>query len=593
MWLFLFLVSATADPALADPWLKLLRYKPHTISAGFESQIDAPQFFLSPNGKSDPRAEWIVTLNALKTDPKIKCRFPARHLLVNGKSTQSIRELDSCSEFQNFRDILKAKSVSLIFSSYFLNNPSSAFGHVFLRFNQSSSEGGPELLDHAIDFAANVDTQNALIYGIKGIFGMFKGTFSLKPYFFQVRQYAAFESRDLWSYRLRLSQDQVDYLIAHLWEVGQGWIDYYYFDENCAYHILGAIEATRPDLALTEALPPYVIPIDVVRILKTNNLLDEPSYRPSVKTSLDHRLSVLNSDQLIQVRLWTDLNESGPTAAVAEDASTLDAALDSMDYLYPYEVQLPHSDASKRKSLLGRLRAETKVASQPLALRPDPLTQPHLAHKTSLISVGSGFSQTDRAFTDIRFRPVFHDFLDPSAGLPQYAEIKFFDASVRWLINEQKIFLKDLTIFEVLSLTPWESVYKPLSWHLRVGAQTNDERTCRHCLSLSTEGGAGLSSKTTSLLVEAESTLNSKLQDDRIGYLALGPTILLRLQDAQKWGVVLRARYRYRFFLNRNEHFTEAESAMRYQMSENLSIVGTIGANDFQPQGKLEVRYYF
>jgi hypothetical protein len=382
-------------------------------------------------------------------------------------------------------------------------------------------------------------------------------------------------------------------LIAHLWEVGQSWIDYYYFDENCAYHILGSIEAVRPQLNLTDSLPPYVIPIDVIRALRIHELLDEPTFRPSVKSALDNQLASLSAEQISRIRFWTDLNGQPPVVADEQDAAALDAALDTISYLYPYEVQLPSSDASRRKALLGRLRASLAVSSPSKEILHKPSELPHRAHKTSLLSIGGGYSKLDKSFSELRFRPVFHDLIDPTAGLPQYAEVKFFDFTFRWLWENQRLLLRDFTAFEVFSLTPWEKIYRPLSWHLRVGAQTTDDADCRNCLSATIEGGAGLSSRSLSLLLEGEGRLNPKLQNNTAGYFGIGPTAILRLPSTEGFGFLLKGLYRYRIMLKNDPHWSAIEMNARYQLSQDFSVIGRWGVFDNHPEGRLEVRYYF
>ncbi len=583
---------ATKSPWSQASWLKLLHYKKNSWNAGWTSQIDDPGFFLSPLGKSDPQAEWEATQSAFLKNPSASCRFPARFLLLNQNSPAATSALKTCQDFQKFKSYLSAKSVSLIFSSYYLNNPSSAFGHTFLRFNQWSDPARQELLDHAVDFAANVDTQNAFIYGVKGIFGLFKGTFSLKPYFLQVRQYSAFQSRDLWSYRVKFTESEVDYLIAHLWEVGQSWIDYFYFDENCAYHILGVLEVVRPELNLTDELPAYVIPIDTIRVLKRHNLLDEPDYRPSVKTTLDHRLDGLSSTQLSKVSAWTDLEQKPLELVIPEDAPALDAALDYLNYLFPFEVQFADSPASKRKTQLGRMRASIGIPTPKLNIAVPRHEQPDRVHKTSILSLMSGSSELDKSFVTLRWRPVFHDFLDSSRGFPAYAEIEFFDTSLRWNIERKKFWLEDLTMFQVYSLSPWESLYRPLSWHLRVGAQTLTADLCPDCLAGTIEGGGGLSLRTLSLLLEGEGTLHPDLPG-AWGYLAVGPTLILRIPDQGDWGLMLKGHYRYRFFVDQATRDHWGRLNIRYSISKDLSVIAEGGLRRMHPEGRMEVRFYF
>src|SRR5690606_26093360 len=124
------------------------------------------------------------------------------------------------------------------------------FGHTFLRINRRNSDLAPrqELLDYGVDFSAGVDTDNAVVYALKGLLGFFPGVFRRIPYYYKVREYNDYELRDLWEYELSLTQREVDLVVAHLWELGSTHFDYYYLTENCSYHVLGALEVARPDL---------------------------------------------------------------------------------------------------------------------------------------------------------------------------------------------------------------------------------------------------------------------------------------------------------------------------------------------------------
>ncbi|HEY5678025.1 MAG TPA: DUF4105 domain-containing protein, partial [Myxococcales bacterium] len=112
--------------------------------------------------------------------------------------------------------------MTLVFSSYYLNNPASAFGHTFLRLNKAAAaQSGRrfELVDSGIDYAATADTHNAILYAFKGLTGLFQGHWNNYPYFYKVREYADYESRDLWEYDLDLTPQETARLVAHLWEL--------------------------------------------------------------------------------------------------------------------------------------------------------------------------------------------------------------------------------------------------------------------------------------------------------------------------------------------------------------------------------------
>jgi len=267
-------------------WHKLLHYTLGVLGEGFlgggyESEADGVGFFLSPDGKRDPQAELDATLRAFflplravsetgDANEHPLCRFPARFLFLRETLAIDASRLpvQRCPKAESFLAELDPGSLTLIFSAYYLNNPASAFGHTFLRLNKQHSLAvgeRRELLDYGIDYSADVDTDNAIIYAFKGIVGLFPGTFKRVPYYYKVRTYNDYESRDLWEYELSLGPKQLLMLSAHLWELGHTYFAYYYLTENCSYHVLSLIEVADPSLHLLEGISAPVIPADTVR----------------------------------------------------------------------------------------------------------------------------------------------------------------------------------------------------------------------------------------------------------------------------------------------------------------------------------------
>ena len=101
------------------------------------------------------------------------------------------------------------------------------------------------------------------------------------PYYLKVREYTDLENRDIWEYELNLSPEEIDRLLMHAWELGPIHFDYYFFDENCAYHLLGLLEAARPDLELTKGFRWWAIPSDTVReVVKQKGLVKRDPVSP-------------------------------------------------------------------------------------------------------------------------------------------------------------------------------------------------------------------------------------------------------------------------------------------------------------------------
>ncbi len=364
----LVLQARVAGLARSAAWLGLGHWRP-TLWGGWKSEADGPAFFLAEeDGKHDPAAELEATIRAFfsrewvqtpdwlpaagraedpggeavegpgserrpvsaaiapwRVLPHPLCRFPARLAFLEDVLGIRQEELPQvvCPGLEEFRQAMSVTGVDLVFSSYYLNNPASAFGHTFLRIERAGSlvRGvRRDLLDFAIDFSADVDTRNSLAYVVKGLTGRFPGRFHRIPYYYKVREYSDYESRDIWEYQLALEKRQMDALVDHIWELGWTHFDYFYLDENCAYHILGAIDAVLPDLSLLEGLKSFVLPADTVKVLEAvDGLVTGVHYRPSLRTQFRARAAGMTRQEARAVlSLVSDPGTVLPAAFEAE-----------------------------------------------------------------------------------------------------------------------------------------------------------------------------------------------------------------------------------------------------------------------------------
>lgn len=495
---FLFSFSTRAQTLhLEKAWHKLVHYK-ETLTGAFKSEADGKNFFLDSNGKHDPMAELISTLEAFAREDAINdshavCRFPARYLWLKQKT--NLREVDFslCPKYSAFKEKIDAEKVYLIFSSYFINTPASAFGHTFIRLKKKTLDKNlehSELLDYGVNFSASVTTNNSLIYAYHGLTGGFQGVFTAIPFYYKVREYNDFESRDLYSYELKFTQDQVDMLVAHLWELGQTYFDYYYLTENCSYHLLGLLEAANPELQLTERIPFYVIPIDTVRsVMKENNFVESVTLRPALRTKLKKEFDDLTTGKIKEIKDISIHNNFSRLHGKSEreKAKVLDAAIDYYDYKYSSSI-LKSTIIPDEKRRLLEVRSSINVISddQPLILE----SFPHSAHKSRRLSLNAG-KIDDQAFELVQMRFALHDLLDYPEGSPPNSQVEFAKIGIRRLNNLKKNKLDHLTIFKVTNLSPISPLGRHFSWRAEMGLKTIYDNTCPRCLASNIELGAG------------------------------------------------------------------------------------------------------
>lgn len=493
-------------------WLRLLHYQPVTIGPGVRSEADSPTFFLAAGGAEDPAAELSALLRAMFAPPVTPapvdgqqrvtahalCRFPARVLFVSQALDIDPQWLpaQSCPGFQAFVQEVNPVSVSLVFSSYYLNNPASAFGHTLLRFNKDPSATDNErreLLDYALNFSANVDTSNALWYAFKGLLGLFPGTVQRMPYYYKVREYADAESRDLWEYELNLTPAQLFMLLAHVWELGQTHFYYYYLDENCSYRINLMLGAALPGADLVADWHAPVLPADTVkRVLAVPGLVKDVRYRPSLRTKFRHTVAQLNSAQQALVVTVAD-EPSSPLPNVLsknEQIQVLDAAADFID-LHHFEELVSHrdSEAGERKQALLVRRARLGRSTYSTPPLPAPRARPHLGHGSHRLGLGVGHRKQRRpglggTFTTLDLRLALHDLSDPPLGYPDVLAIEFLPLRLRlWHGAERpRLTLEDISLVRITSLSPVSRFEFMPSWKLDVGLRTLENEGCERCV---------------------------------------------------------------------------------------------------------------
>ncbi len=533
-------------------WRKLLHFEPTTFG-GLESQVDGDDFFFSPQGKKDRKAELEATIEAFfsqelqasdQDEKKVPmCRYPARFSWL--KKKVGSRSIDwpvrQCPRFEKFKKTLIGPGVSLIFSSYYLNNPSSAFGHTFLRINKAPAENGKryELLDYGLNYAANRDTDNGLVYAFKGLFGMFSGTFTTTPFYYKVREYSNAESRDLWDYELNISPETVDHLIEHVWELGPTLINYWYLSENCSYHMFSILEAADSKIDLLSRLKTFVIPSDTVQVLwQVPGLVKAVHFRPSIRTELLTRARDLTSDEVDLVVKTIKLKkvpDEISQQSLKSQVRILDTTVDYIDFKYSYEIQVEGAEILKFKGQVLNRRSQIDLISEPVKVDLPTLEKPHEAHGSRRLGAGYLMVKENASRYLLDYKFALHDQLDPIQGYPEYAQITFFNFQASYVEVTRTLALEDWTLFEVRSNTPFSNLQNDLSWNFRVATERVRNENCDYCRWSGVTGGAGgtwsLGSSPYALLslgVKGISGLHS--ENSTQIWLGAGPEVRLRIR---------------------------------------------------------------
>ena len=474
---FLFVGTAHAAPAWNETlireisnssgWKGLLQYQVDWTGRE-QSEVDGQDFFFSGSGKEDPESELRQTLAGFfqpvpeDGDLHAQCRFPARlKYLRSSVQDQSLwKDLPapSCKNLENYLSRIQRKKASVVFTSYHPGSAASVFGHSFLKF---SGDNENELFDTGINFAANPTTSNPALYALYGLIGVFPASFSAQPFYYKVREYNDSESRDLWLYELALTPDQIDRLILHLWELGNTHFQYFYFNENCSYHILRGIEGSLPEIRFFRARPVYLIPSESIKALQSiPGLVRNVRYRPSLFMTAKTAYAHLNEPQQRSVR-----EGLSPGSDRDVDPAVLDVLIDASDL---------KKDPSRIQEKDGLLRARA-AANGPGAVRqvsPPEHERPDLGHGSRRIKFGAEWSFSGHV---ARLNPLFearaahHDLMDPSIGYPRHLQIDFGRIGIRIQPELNRAILNDLTLIDLIALSPDHPLLHQWSYAFKLG----------------------------------------------------------------------------------------------------------------------------
>ena len=503
------LVARAREAKLADAreWHLLLHYRQNFLG-GYTSEQDGPVFFLAPDGKTNPQAELEATLAGFFSDALIgeakqpvQCAFIARYHWLKEKLAFDDRRLtpQPCERFRNWMEALNPQSITVIFPSAFMNNPMSMFGHTFFRMDRRDQTPQTRILAYTVNFSATVPENEGIMFAVKGVAGGYQGMFSSLPYYLKVKEYRDIENRDIWEYRLNLTDAQVRRMLLHVWEMGNASFDYFFFKENCSYQLLPLLEVANPDWRLTDQFTFWTIPGDTVRLLSAQSgLVGDAVPRPARTTQIRRRYERLSSDERGVLRriLQQPALVREPAfqqRPVERRALLLDIASDYLRYQsITDEKQAETYKARDREVLVAR--SELKVKSDDTPIEPF-VTRPELGHRTSRIGTGAGYRQ-DEWFEEVSLRASYHDLLDPEPGHAPGYQIELLSGALRHYEKAEQTRLERFTLADVLSLTPADALFLSPSWKVNVGMQTLRHNDCRYCTAGVANGGAGLTFET-------------------------------------------------------------------------------------------------
>lgn len=474
--------KALKSASWKDPyWLKLLYYEKN-LFGGSRSHSVNPRFFLSKWGNISPRLELEAAIDGLyfegHDDASPECLFPERYRWLKQKLGLQAAAFPArvCKSFEDWKSSLDPESVSLLFAGGYLNNPSTLYGHTFLRLHKRGAAGA-DLLDYTINYAATADDEKGLFFAVKGLTGAYPGQFSTIPYYLKIQEYHNMENRDLWEFPLSLKPEEIDRLMRHSWELGKAAFPYLFFTRNCSWQLMPLLDIVKPELDLSRRFRYWVIPSDTAKAVLEASPPAEPVWRPSLWKNLEWKRAQLTEAEKVFV---LDLARGDQGAGLKElsrqtparQAAVLEAAADYLSWrFYARRIGKEELDSRTDPLLAARAPLGRQLTFTGHPARPDSILK---AHNSLRLGAGLVALKNGPAY-EIQGRFSVQDLLDDPSGYLPDAALEMGSFRLRHEPRYNRYYLKEGRLARIMSLNPWDDWVRRPSWEVSAGLEQADE----------------------------------------------------------------------------------------------------------------------
>jgi len=440
------------------------------------SEIDDKHFFFAKDGKTNPKSEMAATIKAFyekfsNEENSSICRFPARYIWLKKELNGTDFPKAHCPKYEKILNRVDPTSTTLVFPSAHINSPASMFGHTFLRINSSYNS---KLLSYAVNYAANAntETENGVVFAIKGLMGGYFGKYSLLPYYEKLKEYKDGEQRDIWEYNLDLTKDETMRMFRHIWELNGTNSYYYFFTENCSYNMLWLIESARPSLHLRKKFHYQVIPLETVHVAKEAGIISGENYRPSKRTILLKYEKLIKKEyldfttQVVDEKLSILKVMNNKTINKQQKRYILEAAIEYLEY------QLGKGKIPKKEylTLFHQLTTIRATLGNGLNLNIKTPPNPINSHRAVRLTVGFGTQEGDVIYY-LGIRPAYHDLEDSNYGFLRGTQIEFMN--LLFSMKKDALKVEKATIISIASLAQRSEFFHSFSWRMHLGWDNN------------------------------------------------------------------------------------------------------------------------
>ncbi|MDR0319638.1 MAG: DUF4105 domain-containing protein [Rickettsiales bacterium] len=582
------LIAAAKEQNLAShpSWRALLHF------TGGSSVITDPEFWLAEDGRKNPEAELEATIRGfyepyfsprmferefkngykssfLKQHPT--CAYPARLAFLETALGTSFPRV-GCPNYEQWRARMLGDSASVVFASNTLGNPSSMFGHTFLRIDQDDNVFGSPTVNFA---AVTPDTSNALVFAVQGFTGGYPGIWTVAPYYEKIKIYGIIDNRNLQEFRLNLSPEQVEFLKQHIWELSYVYADYYFMDVNCSSALVDLLRVANP--LIKENRGVAVFPTEVMRAVEP--MVEGGKLRLSMQARITSRWNELTPEEKAAVKNFKKIEDLDGLPDLRSRARVVEVLFDMNQYDLAHGNITEEEMREKSFELIYTRRALRGLG--PVfddAPELEPAFDTHRIMSAYMGAAADNFG--GRAL--LGFSPAYHRFMDDDFGMNKWSEISALE--LEGSLGTEGVLFERFTFASLISMNPEVALFDGWSWSAGAGFWSfKDVKTWRRDgVAFGLDGGFGKSFVVSGdgdlVYLFATADLNSKFQSAgmKFGlaeYLSFGKDNLEIFANAatRRYGSAGFGN-RFTVFINRN---LQIDTGLKIEWFYELNKFGT------------------
>lgn len=475
-------IAESRESGLAnDPvWSALLH-----VDKG-RANIQDPAFLLSLPDFSLQHELEASLVQLYATTPSKLCQFPARYLWLQQRLDLPELALDSCADFSEFSRLAPAEKIDLVFASENLAQAASMMGHVFLKLSGRRPDG--HAVEHAISFFTDAGTINLPKLFFDSMVVGKTGYFSLSPYNEKLQQYLRDEQRTIWEYELRLDAQQRRLIQAHLLELKQAKLVYFFQNYNCATVVDFIVALARKETLAQQGF--WLTPKDVVKRAYATHLVEKSQLISPPRWLVRVLSDQLSSQDVLEVQNWV-VSESLPEPVVSSEKSTHDyLKLELAKAFQAYRLDTGIGSTASAKNYQAKLGAYVHSQFPDRQLSVDQSTNPVETPQDSQVELGV-VHRSGANYIKLGLTPASHHLEDDNRHYLGESELVLFDLAVLKKTEGRELLLDKLVIYGTKSLLPYDDLTGGWSGAIRLGVETQNSNPKSAQKLMFVEGGVG------------------------------------------------------------------------------------------------------